>query len=106
MSPYTVEVVHLSEGARLLAWIGETIEEVEIDMPIQAVPGILDEIENELVRTLLPLFDTEMEVVFYDITTVSVEGECELDGDLREHGKSNASRRYPPSSARCLTQPG
>jgi hypothetical protein len=26
--------------------------------------------------------------VFYDITTVSVEGESELDGDLQEHGKS------------------
>jgi hypothetical protein len=46
------------------------------------------EFEDELVGTLPPLFDIEMEVVFYDITTVSVEGESELDGDLREHGKS------------------
>lgn len=46
------------------------------------------EIEDELIGTLLPLFDTDMEVVFYDITTVSVEGESELAGDLREHGKS------------------
>ena len=29
-----------------------------------------DALERELVGTLLPLFDTEMEVVFYDITTI------------------------------------
>ena len=46
------------------------------------------EIEDELVGTLLPLFDTEMEVVFYDITAVSVEGESELKSDVRERGKS------------------
>jgi len=49
-----------------------------------------EEIENQLVGTLLPLFDTEMEVVFYDITTVSVEGEAEVTEDVREHGKSKA----------------
>lgn len=49
-----------------------------------------EEIENQLVGTLLPLFDTEMEVVFYDITTVSVEGEAEVTDDVREHGKSKA----------------
>ena len=47
-----------------------------------------DVIEQELVGTLLPLFDTEMEVVFYDITTVRVHGEHEEDGDLRQFGKS------------------
>ena len=60
---------------------------------LRAMDAVLEhkeEIENELVGTLLPLFDTEMEVVFYDITTVSVEGESDLEGDLREYGKSKA----------------
>lgn len=49
-----------------------------------------DALEEALARTLLPLFDTEMDVVFYDITTVRVHGEEELEGDLREYGKSKA----------------
>jgi transposase len=47
-----------------------------------------DALERELVGTLLPLFDTEMEVVFYDITTIGVEGETQVEGDLRQWGKS------------------
>ncbi len=45
-------------------------------------------IEQELVGTLLPLFDTEMEVVFYDITTVRVHGDEAEEGDIRRFGKS------------------
>ena len=83
----------------LLRWLeqvclpGVDQESVQYQHLLRAMDVLLEhkeEIENELIGTLLPLFDTEMEVVFYDITTVSVEGECELDGDLREHGKSKA----------------
>ena len=41
-----VAVVELEEGGRLLAWIGDTIEEVEIGMPVQVVPRIFDELEE------------------------------------------------------------
>lgn len=46
--PYTVGVVDLEEGGRLLAWIGETIpnDEVEIGMKIQVVPRIFEEVEE------------------------------------------------------------
>ncbi len=47
-----------------------------------------DAIERDLAGTLLPLFETEMEVVFYDITTVRVHGEHEEDDDIRRFGKS------------------
>jgi transposase len=47
-------------------------------------------LEAQLVGTLLPLFDDELEVLFYDITTVGVEGEAELEGDLRAYGKAKA----------------
>ena len=46
MAPYTVAVVDLEEGGRLLAWIGETIDEVEIGMPVQVVPRIFEEVED------------------------------------------------------------
>lgn len=48
MAPYTIGVVDLEAGGRLLAWIGETIppDEVEIGMGVQVVPRILEEVEE------------------------------------------------------------
>jgi uncharacterized OB-fold protein len=46
--PYTIGVVDLEEGGRLLAWIGDTIEakEIEIGMEVQVVPRIFEELEE------------------------------------------------------------
>ena len=49
-----------------------------------------DALEAQLVGTLLPLFDDELEVVFYDLTTVGVAGEQRLADDLRAYGKAKA----------------
>jgi uncharacterized protein len=46
VGPYTIGVVDLEEGGRLLAWIGETLPEVEIDMPVQVVPRLFEELEE------------------------------------------------------------
>ena len=46
-----------------------------------------DGLEKELASTLYPLFASDMEVVFYDITTVRVHGEAEGEDDLRRYGK-------------------
>ena len=48
VTPYTVGVVDLKEGGRLLAWIGDTIkdDEIEIGMEIQVVPQIFEELEE------------------------------------------------------------
>ncbi len=48
MAPYTVGVVDLEEGGRLLAWLGETIaaDEIKIGMDLQVVPQIFDETEE------------------------------------------------------------
>ncbi len=45
--PFTVGVVDLEEGGRLLAWFGETIPEsaVAIGLPVQVVPRIYGESE-------------------------------------------------------------
>jgi len=44
--PYTLAVVDLEEGGRLLAWVGDTIPSVEIGMAVQVVPRIAEEIEQ------------------------------------------------------------
>jgi len=48
MTPYTVVVVDLQEGGRLLCWTGETIpqDEVRIGMDVQIVPRIFEETEE------------------------------------------------------------
>ncbi len=47
-APYTVGVVDLDDGGRLLAWIGETIprEAIQIGMEIQVVPRLVEESEE------------------------------------------------------------
>jgi uncharacterized protein len=46
--PYTVGVVDLEEGGRLLAWIGDSIADgdITIGMEMQVVPQIFDEEEE------------------------------------------------------------
>jgi uncharacterized OB-fold protein len=46
--PYTVVVVELHEGGRLLGWLGESIsaEEVSIGMDVQTVPRIDESTED------------------------------------------------------------
>ena len=46
IAPYTIAVVNLEEGGRLLAWTGDTIDEVEIGMPVRVVPRIFEEVED------------------------------------------------------------
>lgn len=48
LAPYTVGVVDLEEGGRLLAWFGETVPEgeVAIGMGLQVVPRIFEELEE------------------------------------------------------------
>jgi uncharacterized OB-fold protein len=45
VAPYTVAVVDLEEGGRLLAWLGETIPagEARIGMEVQVVPRLFEE---------------------------------------------------------------
>lgn len=48
VAPYTVGVVDLEEGGRLLAWMGDSIpkDEMKIGMDLQVVPQIFDEEEE------------------------------------------------------------
>jgi uncharacterized OB-fold protein len=48
VAPYTVGVADLEETGRILAWIGETIkeDEIEIGMQLQVVPQIFEELEE------------------------------------------------------------
>ena len=45
-------------------------------------------IEKVLASSLRPLIDQTLSIVFYDLTTISVSGESEQDGELRAFGRS------------------
>lgn len=45
IAPYTIGIVDLKEGGRLLAWIGDIPkDEIKNDMPVKVVPRIFEEI--------------------------------------------------------------
>jgi uncharacterized OB-fold protein len=48
VAPYTVGVADLEETGRVLAWIGDTVkeEEIEIGMPLQVVPRVFEELRE------------------------------------------------------------
>ncbi len=47
MAPYTIGVIDLQEGGRLLAWVDKIPqEELKIGMELRAVPQIMEEVEE------------------------------------------------------------
>ncbi|MFH1130413.1 MAG: Zn-ribbon domain-containing OB-fold protein [Pseudomonadota bacterium] len=48
MAPYTIVVVELTEGGRLLGWAGDTLptSDLQIGMEVQVVPRIFEESEE------------------------------------------------------------
>jgi len=47
IAPYTIGVVDLNEGGRLLSWIKDIpYNEIKIGMPVQIIPRIFEEIEE------------------------------------------------------------
>ena len=72
---------------------GVTAESVTHDRLLATMDALMDEIEAveaRLAELIRPLLDTELSVVFYDLTTVSVaaEGEPDDEKDLRRYGRS------------------
>lgn len=47
-----------------------------------------DALERSLTGELLPLFDDDLEVAFYDLTTVPIHGDSEQHGELPRFGRS------------------
>lgn len=56
---------------------------------LRAMDALMDHaelVEAELARQIRPLVDQDLAVVFYDLTTVRIHGEGEVDDDLRAFG--------------------
>jgi hypothetical protein len=56
---------------------------------LRAMDALMDHaerIEMELAKQIRPLVDRDLTIVFYDLTTVRIHGEGELEDDLRAYG--------------------
>jgi hypothetical protein len=53
---------------------------------MDALMNNVDRVEAELAKQIRPLVDRELTVVFYDLTTVRIHGDGEVDDDLRAYG--------------------
>ncbi len=53
---------------------------------MDALMDNVDRVETELARQIRPLVDRDLTVVFYDLTTVRIHGEGEVDDDIRAYG--------------------
>jgi transposase len=53
---------------------------------MDALMDNVDRIETELAKQIRPLVDRDLTVVFYDLTTVRIHGECEVGDDIRAYG--------------------
>ena len=64
----------------------ETVTHQHLLRAMDALMDHAEVVEIELARQIRPLVDRELTVVFYDLTTVRIHGEGEVDDDLRAFG--------------------
>ncbi len=64
----------------------ETVTHQHLLRAMDALMNHAEIVESELARQIRPLVDRELTVVFYDLTTVRIHGEGEVDDDLRAFG--------------------
>uniref|UniRef100_A4WWU2 Transposase, IS4 family n=1 Tax=Cereibacter sphaeroides (strain ATCC 17025 / ATH 2.4.3) TaxID=349102 RepID=A4WWU2_CERS5 len=64
----------------------ETVTHQHLLRAMDALMDHAERVEIELARQIRPLVDRDLAVVFYDLTTVRIHGEAEVDDDLRAFG--------------------
>lgn len=81
----------------VLRWLESVImpgletEQISHQQLLRAMDALDDQLEGfrkAMGRLLRPLIDQELSVVFYDLTTIRIHGESEVEGDLRRYGLS------------------
>ncbi len=64
----------------------ETVTHQHLLRAMDALMNHADVVEMELARQIRPLVDRDLTVVFYDLTTVRIHGEAEVEDDIRSFG--------------------
>jgi len=66
----------------------EAIHHQQLLRAMDALEDRHEKLKSALSALLRPLIDQDLSVVFYDLTTIRIHGEAELEGDLRRYGRS------------------
>jgi len=66
----------------------EAISHQHLLRAMDALDAQFEVFRKRMGHLLRPLIDQELSVVFYDLTTIRIHGEAEVDGDLRRFGLS------------------
>ncbi|MCJ8336560.1 MAG: IS1634 family transposase, partial [Epibacterium sp.] len=64
----------------------ETVTHQHLLRAMDALMDHADSVETALARQIRPLVDRDLEIVFYDLTTVRIHGEGRVEEDLRAFG--------------------
>ncbi|PTM75292.1 DDE family transposase [Cereibacter johrii] len=76
----------------------ETVTHQHLLRAMDALMDHAERVEIELAKQIRPLVDRDLAVVFYDLTTVRIHGEGEVDDDLRAFGmnkeKGSIARQF------------
>jgi len=64
----------------------ETVTHQHLLRAMDALMDHAERVEMELARQIRPLVDRDLAIVFYDLTTVRIHGEAEVEDDLRAFG--------------------
>ena len=99
-------VMRWLEGSRVPAVDAASVTHQRLLRAMDTLAERAEAMQRSLATLLRPLIDQELSVVFYDLTTVGVEGHTELAGDVRALGKAkdggiDSLRRYFPNIARA-----
>jgi transposase len=81
-------VLRWLEGARVPAIEATSVTHQRLLRAMDTLADRADAMQRALAVLLRPLIDQELSVVFYDLTTIGVEGHSDLEGDVRAFGKS------------------
>lgn len=66
----------------------EGITHQQLLRAMDALEDVRESFRQRMSGLLRPLIDTELSVVFYDLTTIRIHGEGEVDDDLRAYGRN------------------
>jgi transposase len=76
------------EGTLIPEVESESVTHQRLLRTMDTIEECADALEAALGGLLRPLIDQELAIVFYDLTTIRVEGSARVDGDVRQHGMS------------------
>jgi hypothetical protein len=74
------------EGALVPGVAPETVSHQRLLRTMDTLVEHGDELEAILAGLLRPLLDQELSIVFYDLTTLRLEGQSTVEGELRQYG--------------------